>query len=109
MPIVYLCMKYAFILLFSFLGFTQAIAQSFTGKLINSSDKTPIANASIYFNNTSIGTVSNVDGKFSFSNLPTSELLLIISCVGYETLQYNVTQNDFGKNIIFELRMKATE
>jgi hypothetical protein len=102
-------MKFVFVFLSVFAFYMQINAQSFSGKIISAANKTPIANASIYFNNTSLGTVSNAEGEFSFSNLPSSEQLLIISCVGYETFQYTITPNNIGKILVFELKMKATE
>lgn len=101
-------MKIYYAIVFAFCLSIFTNAQPLVGKIINAADKTPIANASIYFNNTSIGTVSGADGKFSFNNVPTGELLLIISSVGYETVQYNITTNDYGKTLVFEMKMKAT-
>lgn len=98
------------IIAFTCLVFSSCIhAQSLTGKLISATDKTPIANASIYFNNTSVGTVSGADGRFSFNTIPTGELLLIITCVGYESIQFNVLTNQLGKTLVFEMKQKATE
>lgn len=102
-------MKYVFTFFSLLIFYIHINAQSFAGKIINATDKTPIANASIYFNNTSMGTTSDNEGKFSFSSTPTGESLLIISSVGYETIQYTIKPSDIGKILIFEMNLKIAE
>jgi len=47
-------------------------------------EKKPVPKASIFLNNTSIGTASKDDGHFELS-IPTGKFELIVSSVGYET------------------------
>jgi len=50
----------------------------------------PLALANIYFKDSQIGTITNEDGYFSLSSIPSNESELIISMMGYETLAKNI-------------------
>ena len=70
----------------------------------------PITNASVYFNNTSIGTITNNAGIFAFNvnTIPNTEL--IVSSVGYEILAYKISiPADAGKRFVFKLTKKAKQ
>ncbi|MEO6548906.1 MAG: carboxypeptidase-like regulatory domain-containing protein [Ferruginibacter sp.] len=63
---------------------------SLTGKVVNDETGLPVAGASVYFNNTSIGTSSNAKGEFSFSAIELVNTELIVSSVGYEILAFKL-------------------
>lgn len=50
----------------------------------NEGNKKPLFGVNIYWNNTSLGTTSSNDGKFTIE-MPTNSNKLIFSFVGYET------------------------
>ena len=88
-----------FCILFSATLFAQ---NKFKGKVINDGDLTPIAGASVYVNNTSIGTITNDKGEFSISNAISGEV--IISFVGFERMIHKLdTGRVSGKFFIFKL------
>jgi hypothetical protein len=62
-----------------------SISQTLSGKVLDALTKEPIEAAAIYFNNTTIGTVSNVKGDFSISYSNAIKSDLIISYLGYQT------------------------
>lgn len=62
------------------------ISQKINGIVIDSNTKEPLPGASIYFNNTTIGTISNSEGEFSIEYNEKLKTQLIISFVGYESL-----------------------
>jgi len=90
-------------LVFLLLG---TFAQSkFSGKVLNESGDTPIAGASVYFNNTSIGSTTNEKGEFSISNAPGGEV--VISSVGFERLIYKLIPGQSAdKSFTFKLAEK---
>lgn len=70
-------MKKRFVLLLACLlaGIGMAIAQrpkEVTGVVISEDDNQPVVGASVLVIGTSLGTTTNLDGKFTISNLPSS-------------------------------------
>ncbi|MEN0047635.1 MAG: TonB-dependent receptor, partial [Bacteroidota bacterium] len=77
------------------LGFGQKVV---SGKVVDENGNILIG-ASIFARGTSIGTVSNVDGKFSLE-IPNDKDTLIVSYTGYETQELNISQIQSEMNII---------
>ncbi|HMR81486.1 MAG TPA: TonB-dependent receptor [Niabella sp.] len=72
--------------------FLHAQGNKISGTVLDDQGK-PIAGASVLVKNTSVGTNTNDEGTFSINAAPNS--VLVISSVGYETLEQNVgTQQD---------------
>lgn len=70
-------MKKRFVLLLACLlaGISLAIAQTpktITGIVISEEDDQPVVGASVLVKGTSIGTTTNIDGKFTIGNVPSS-------------------------------------
>lgn len=65
----------------------MANAQSWKGTILNSEDSLPISGAHIYIPNSSIGTVSNAQGIFTFSVHFQGDVNLKVSCVGFEGVE----------------------
>lgn len=68
------------LLLLSLSGFAQLTA---IGRVVDAKTGKPIENASVYFNETQIGTKTNVAGRFHLSTHQ-SKAKLVISCIGYQ-------------------------
>ncbi|MGZ3813641.1 MAG: carboxypeptidase-like regulatory domain-containing protein [Mucilaginibacter sp.] len=67
------------------------IAQSkISGRVVDSVNNKPIANASIFLNNASNGCSSSSDGTFFLPNVKNGQYELIISILGYETYRQTV-------------------
>lgn len=100
-----------FTLLFSPLFFMACLAQvSISGKVVNDETGQPIAGASVYFNNTSIGTSSNSAGEFAFHSIDLLNTELIVSSVGYDILVFKLKgAADNGRHFIFRLRIKEEQ
>lgn len=78
-----------------------------TGKVISEKTGVPIEGASVYFNNTSIGTSANSTGQFSLQLPDAFNTELIVSAVGYERMVFNTEGSDLqNKNMIFKLMPK---
>ena len=62
----------------------QSLAQlTAIGRVVDAKTGKPIENASVYFNETQVGTKTNVAGRFHLSTTQ-SNAKLVISCVGYQ-------------------------
>ncbi|MDN3658059.1 carboxypeptidase-like regulatory domain-containing protein [Ferruginibacter paludis] len=94
-----------------FAGALSAVAQTvIRGKVVNEATAQPLQGASIYFNNTSIGTSSNAEGVFSIPLPAMENAELIISSVGYERLVYKPDASTIQHNtIVFKLAQKAEQ
>ncbi|MGE5401122.1 MAG: carboxypeptidase-like regulatory domain-containing protein [Ignavibacteriales bacterium] len=55
-----------------------------TGKVIDSKTEEPIISASVFLENTTIGTVTNNNGEFIINKVPLGFYHLVVSSVGYE-------------------------
>ena len=88
------------------LGFIAARSQNTLvvyGKVLDS-DKQPLANASVFAQNTTQGTVSNNDGYF-FLRLPAGGYDLVISYTGYEKSVVRISSNHSASDTLtIELR-----
>jgi hypothetical protein len=69
-----------------------------TGKVVNLNDKKPIADASVFLNNASVGNKTSADGSFTLNNVRPGQYDLIVSVVGYAT--YSQTITILSRNII---------
>ena len=74
---------------FSFSSFAQFLI---TGTVSDSSSKEPLSKASVFCQNTTLGTVTNKDGEFSIS-LKSGGYDLIFSYTGYQTQTVRVTES----------------
>ena len=76
-----------------FIGFSQTEIKN---KVLDTLDAFPIGSASVYIKNTTIGTVTNIDGNFILQ-VPKKHVndTLIVSSIGYST--YKIPINEFDK------------
>ena len=77
-------------------------AQELKGVVLNEKTNEPIIGASVYFDNTSVGTTTNFDGEFYINLQQPINAPLVISFVGFETKIHNITHFDTKKT--FKLR-----
>ena len=77
-----------------FIGFGLANAQisKVTGTVISEEDGLPVVGASILVKGTTIGTVTDMDGKFTLTNVPSSAQTLMISFIGMRTQEVKAQQ-----------------
>jgi hypothetical protein len=99
--------KYKSLLLFALLLiYSSAYAQfTLSGRIINQADTKPVSGVSVFINNSTIGITTANDGVFSLHNLMPGKYKLVISIIGFETADQDVTigQNniDLGDITIF--------
>ena len=76
--------KLMFFMTFLFIGIGLATAQTskVTGLVTSEEDGQPVVGASVLVNGTTLGTITDIDGKFTISNVPSSSKTLRVSYVG---------------------------
>ncbi len=79
-------MKVASCIVFFLFAITIHAQDVITGTLLATQDSLAIENASVYFNNTTIGAISNAQGDFKITRDNAIQTELIISVLGFETL-----------------------
>ena len=81
------------IFLFVGLGFVTAQISHVTGTVVSEEDGEPIVGASIVVKGTSLGTITDLNGKFSLANLPGSAKTLLISYIGMQKQEVTIKPN----------------
>jgi len=97
-----ICLLIVFISAYSFAQQDKLFTTS--GKVIDSITKQPLAGASVFCQNTTMGTISNAEGGF-IMKLPVGGYDLIISYTGYETQVIRISGVN-AENLTIELKQK---
>ncbi len=64
-----------------------------SGRVLNKADKSPVASASVFLNNTLVGARTNDKGSFLLTNVKAGQYDLVVSSVGYETSHQTLMVN----------------
>ncbi len=94
------------LLLASYSGICQSLMLK--GKVVDEVTGAPLTYASVYFNATTNGVSTDQDGKFSISVDP-NFTELVISFLGYNTIQFNLNPEELGPVYKFEMTPETTE
>lgn len=86
-------------------------AQSYfiKGVVIDGDSKQPLANSSVFINNTTNGTVTNAAGEFQLGPLAPGEYEIVASFVGYHNLLYVANLKSASLKIVFEMGKKEQQ
>ena len=103
-------MKKVFLFLYIFFAAGNIMAQSdaflITGKVLDATTKLPLQGASVFAQNTTIGTATDQQGNFTL-RLLNGGYDLIITFTGYQTVNRRITTADaLDKNIVIEVAQK---
>ncbi len=104
-------MKSVFALFLIFLLCNYSFAQTsftITGKITNETLGTSMVAASVFAQNTTLGTATDSEGNFKLT-LPNGGYDLIISFTGYKTEQKRITTADAGEKLEIKLKEKEKE
>lgn len=95
--------KHFFTLLILFIGATSFAQTELKGKVADFLTYQPIESASVYIENTTIGSISNADGNFVLK-VPAQHLkdTLIISSIGYKSFKVVIGEFENGSDIFLE-------
>lgn len=90
---------------FSYLGFSQVLVQ---GIVIDSETKKPLAGASVFISNTSVGTVASADGSYEL-RIPPGTYEIVFSAVGYQTKVFSSSLIDSLNEVNLLPKIKELE
>jgi len=90
-------MKRTLMLLMAFLvigiGLVNAQISKVTGHVTSDEDGLPVVGASVLVEGTTVGTVTDIDGNFTLTNVPSSAKTLVVSFIGFQTQKVDVKSN----------------
>ena len=86
-------MRFYILVVFCFIAFTGYAQHSITGKVNDIYNKQPVVKASVFLSNTTVGGTTGDDGSYSLTNVKPGQYDMIVSAVGYETVQKTVLVN----------------
>ena len=89
-----------------FLGLVASSQNLLKGVVVDAEKNSPLPNASVFLNATSIGTSTDEKGNFSLS-IPGGRHDLIVSCIGYETNSQTITTSELSDFITIKLKIKS--
>ena len=92
-----------FLLFCCFIGNGQKLLR---GIVIDEQNNKPIANASVFLNTTSLGTVTNSEGNFEFA-IPNGMYELIVSSIGYTTYHQTINTDKIQDFVTIKLKLKT--
>lgn len=95
--------KISFIILITLISVQSFSQTEITGKVADFMTFEPIESASVYIDKTTVGTITNVDGKFSL-RVPQGNLsdTLIISSIGFKSYKMAIEEFENGSDIYLE-------
>lgn len=85
-------LKHILLILLTLVTGVASAQFTITGRIIDSATREPLSGASVYCQNTTVGTVTNKEGNFSLSLKP-GGYEMIISFTGYQTRQVQIGQS----------------
>jgi len=82
------------------IGLAVAQVTKVTGVVIDADTDEPIIGASVLVKGTTIGTITDIDGKYEISNIPAGSKSLMISFVGMRTVEVPITTSEAQKIVM---------
>lgn len=77
--------------LFLLLLFPTVLLAQISGQVLSATDRKPVGFASVFINNSTLGTTADENGRFSLSRLQPGKHELVVSIVGYEKFMTVIT------------------
>ncbi len=69
----------------AFAGIASAQVSKVTGTIVFADDGTPVIGASVFVKGTTVGTVTDIDGKYVLTNVPAGAKTIVFSFIGMQT------------------------
>ncbi len=101
---------YRLLLLFTLFGATTfAIAQNndIKGFVYEESTGEPVMFSNVFLKGTTLGCSTNENGYFNITRIPDGKYVLVVTCIGYDTLTDNITLSK-GQSINKKYTLKET-
>ncbi|MEM6685817.1 MAG: TonB-dependent receptor [Bacteroidota bacterium] len=89
------------LLLYIFCGFVNAQNNDITIKVFDEHEKEALLGANVLFEDLQKGAITNIDGIATFTGLPNGVHKLMISFVGYETIETTITLSTTSELIFY--------
>ena len=84
------------------------LAAQVSGTVLSAADRQPVAFASVFINNSTIGTTTDENGRFQLTRLAAGKHELVVSLLGYEKF-FTVITVPPGQPLTIELQEKSTQ
>jgi len=100
-----------FSLLLSFLltaFFANAQNGSISGKILDTDTKEAVVGATVILENTTLGSITDLDGNFSIKNVPPGEHVLRVKYIGYEEVTQSTTVQAGTNTAVAEMSIVST-
>ena len=78
-------MKSSFFLLILLLTIQEVFSQTIIGHVLDGQTREPLMGVSVYFDGTTIGSITNEKGAFKLESSASTQATLVVSYLGYET------------------------
>ena len=72
------------------IGLVNAQISKVTGNVTSEEDGLPVVGASVLVKGTTVGTVTDIDGNFTLTNVPSSAGTLVISFIGMQSQEVKI-------------------
>ncbi|TXT33669.1 MAG: hypothetical protein FD136_767 [Chitinophagaceae bacterium] len=92
-----------------FCAFFSNAQKKLIGNVLAKDSKLPVASASIFLSNTSVGTISKDNGSFVLQPFPEGRFDLVVSMIGYETYSVAISSSTIPSNLEILLVPKVKE
>ncbi len=92
--------------LFAAIHYSFGQTLSVKGTVTDSATGKPVANASVFFSNTSYGAITDNAGTFNITGMQPGKYTLVVSFVGYQTYSESITLTTAAENINILLKQK---
>lgn len=98
--------------LYSFIGLSQNV-QTINGYVVDKTSKEPLLGATVFIrlesqDSTTIGTVTETDGRFALTNVPVGRHIVYCTYVGYEKWLSRYIEVTSAKQIELEIELSST-
>ncbi len=105
------CAKFLYSVLISFLlGWSFMLSgqnSTISGKVQLKGSTDVVSGVYVFLDNTNYGTITNSNGKYQIQNVPAGDYTLVVSSIGYLTLQKAI-QIETGESLSFDLEVEET-
>lgn len=101
--------QFASILFCLLAGAQVSIAQFILRGKVQTKDGKPVPSASVFFSNTSLGTVADRDGQFALYGINAGRYELVVSSVGFETNVQQLNTEQWPATVSITLIIKEEE
>jgi len=91
--------RYPFFLIMLLICQSVQSQSGVSGRVVSKATGKPIPYASVYFNNTTIGTTTDPDGRFELSEVPSGKSRLVVSCIGFATFAEIIDIQGISKEV----------